>query len=83
MAHHAAVLEAGRIALTGTGAGLLNDPEVARLYLGAGASGTMGAAVAASHAISNAKHTIVVTAARVSEPIRLSRFAAPRSSPGP
>ena len=51
MAHHAAVLEAGRIALTGTGAGLLNDPEVARLYLGAGAGGTMGAAVASSHAV--------------------------------
>jgi branched-chain amino acid transport system ATP-binding protein len=50
VANHAAVLESGRIALAGTGAGLLNDPEVARLYLGAGASGTMSAAVAASHA---------------------------------
>jgi branched-chain amino acid transport system ATP-binding protein len=49
VADHAAVLEAGCIALTGTGAGLLNDPEVARLYLGAGSSGTMGAVVAASH----------------------------------
>ncbi len=39
VAHHAAVLEAGRIALTGTGAALLNDPEVARLYLGASARG--------------------------------------------
>ncbi|MDL9978771.1 ABC transporter ATP-binding protein [Microbacterium candidum] len=29
------VLEAGRVALTGTGDALLNDPEVARLYLGA------------------------------------------------
>jgi hypothetical protein len=28
---------------------VLNDPEVARLYLGANAGGTMGAAVAASH----------------------------------
>jgi len=54
VAHHAAVLEAGRIALTGTGTELLNDPEVARLYLGAGASGTMGAAVASSHAVKNA-----------------------------
>jgi len=50
VAHNAAVLEAGRIALVGTGVALLNDPEVARLYLGAGASGTMSAAVAASHA---------------------------------
>ena len=49
VADQAAVLEGGSIALTGTGAGLLNDPEVARLYLGAGASGTMAAAVAASH----------------------------------
>ena len=49
VADQAAVLESGRIALTGTGAGLLNDPEVARLYLGAGASGPMGAAVAAAH----------------------------------
>ncbi|OIQ83376.1 high-affinity branched-chain amino acid transport ATP-binding protein LivF [mine drainage metagenome] len=32
-----AVLEAGRVALTGTGEELLTDPEVARLYLGAGA----------------------------------------------
>jgi branched-chain amino acid transport system ATP-binding protein len=48
VAHHAAVLEAGRIALVGTGVGLLNDPEVARLYLGASARGTMGAAVVAS-----------------------------------
>src|SRR5215469_1175778 len=51
VAHHGAVLEAGRIALAGTGARLLNDPEVARLYLGAGASGTMGAAVGAAQAI--------------------------------
>ncbi|MEY9853102.1 branched-chain amino acid transport system ATP-binding protein [Leifsonia sp. EB41] len=29
------VLEAGRVALTGTGDALMNDPEVARLYLGA------------------------------------------------
>ncbi len=34
VAHKAAVLEAGRIALVGTGADLLDDPEVARLYLG-------------------------------------------------
>ena len=37
VAHRAAVLEAGVVALTGTGEGLLNDPEVARLYLGASA----------------------------------------------
>jgi len=49
VADQAAVLEGGCIALTGTGAGLLNDPEVARLYLGAGASSAMGAGVAASH----------------------------------
>ena len=49
VADHAAVLESGRIALTGTGTGLLNDPEVARLYLGAGASGTMSSAMAAPH----------------------------------
>ncbi len=47
VADQAAVLEGGRIALTGTGPGLLNDPEVARLYLGAGSGGTTGAAVAA------------------------------------
>jgi branched-chain amino acid transport system ATP-binding protein len=51
VAHHGAVLEAGRIALAGTGTRLLNDPEVARLYLGAGASGTMGAAVGGAQAI--------------------------------
>lgn len=50
VADQAAVLEGGRIALTGTGVGLLNDPEVARLYLGASTVGTMSAAIAASHA---------------------------------
>ena len=30
-----AVLEAGKVALTGKGVDLLDDPEVARLYLGA------------------------------------------------
>lgn len=39
VAHRAAVLEAGVVALTGTGKELLNDPEVARLYLGASARG--------------------------------------------
>jgi branched-chain amino acid transport system ATP-binding protein len=39
VAHQAAVLEAGRVALTGTGQSLLDDPEVARLYLGASAHG--------------------------------------------
>jgi branched-chain amino acid transport system ATP-binding protein len=33
-----AVLESGRVRLEATGANLLEDPEVARLYLGAGAS---------------------------------------------
>ncbi|MCU1470195.1 MAG: transporter ATP-binding protein [Glaciihabitans sp.] len=37
VAHRAAVLEAGLVALTGSGESLLNDPEVARLYLGASA----------------------------------------------
>lgn len=44
VAHQAAVLEAGRVALTGTGAALLGDPEVARLYLGASAHGAVGSA---------------------------------------
>ncbi|MFD7446079.1 ABC transporter ATP-binding protein [Streptomyces sp. NPDC059909] len=35
VSHSGAVLEGGRVALTGTGAGLLTDPEVGRLYLGA------------------------------------------------
>lgn len=39
VAHRAAVLEAGVVALTGTGQELLNDPEVARLYLGASTRG--------------------------------------------
>jgi branched-chain amino acid transport system ATP-binding protein len=33
-----AVLEAGKVALTGSGSALLDDPEVARLYLGAKAA---------------------------------------------
>jgi len=37
------VLEAGTIRLVGTGAGLLDDPEVARLYLGAGTGGSRSA----------------------------------------
>jgi branched-chain amino acid transport system ATP-binding protein len=41
IAHHGAVMESGVVRLTGTGAGLLKDPEVARLYLG-----TAGATVA-------------------------------------
>lgn len=44
VAHHAAVLEAGVVALTGTGEELLNDPEVARLYLGASARGPVSTA---------------------------------------
>jgi len=35
IAHHGAVMESGVVRLTGTGSGLLSDPEVARLYLGA------------------------------------------------
>jgi branched-chain amino acid transport system ATP-binding protein len=34
MSHHGAVLDSGRVALTGTGAALLDDPRVAELYLG-------------------------------------------------
>jgi branched-chain amino acid transport system ATP-binding protein len=34
IAHNGAVMESGNIRLTGTGASLLSDPEVARLYLG-------------------------------------------------
>jgi branched-chain amino acid transport system ATP-binding protein len=40
VAHRGAVLEAGRVALTGPGSALLDDPEVGRLYLGASAGGT-------------------------------------------
>jgi branched-chain amino acid transport system ATP-binding protein len=39
VAHRGAVLEAGRVALTGAGSMLLQDPEVGRLYLGASAAG--------------------------------------------
>ena len=39
VAHQGAVLEAGRVALTGAGSALLDDPEVGRLYLGASAGG--------------------------------------------
>ncbi|MCU1527840.1 MAG: amino acid/amide transporter ATP-binding protein 2, family [Frondihabitans sp.] len=39
VADRAAVLETGVVALTGSGQELLNDPEVARLYLGASAKG--------------------------------------------
>ncbi len=49
VAHQAAVLEAGRVALTGTGEALLNDPEVAHLYLGASARGTVTSVVASAH----------------------------------
>jgi branched-chain amino acid transport system ATP-binding protein len=34
MSQHGAVLDGGRVALTGTGAALLDDPRVAELYLG-------------------------------------------------
>src|SRR6266851_5364245 len=38
ISHHGAVLDAGRVALTGPGSELLNDPRVAELYLGGGAA---------------------------------------------
>ncbi|MDX6315106.1 MAG: branched-chain amino acid transport system ATP-binding protein [Streptomyces sp.] len=38
VADRGAVMESGRIRLTGSGASLLADPQVARLYLGAGAT---------------------------------------------
>ena len=34
ISHRGAVMESGAVRLEGTGSGLLNDPEVARLYLG-------------------------------------------------
>ena len=34
IAHHGAVLDSGRVALTGAGSQLLEDPRVAELYLG-------------------------------------------------
>ena len=34
IAHHGAVLDGGRVALTGGGPELLADPRVAELYLG-------------------------------------------------
>jgi branched-chain amino acid transport system ATP-binding protein len=39
-AHHGAVLEAGAVRLVGKASDLLEDPEVARLYLGAGRAST-------------------------------------------
>ena len=39
IAHRGAVMESGVVRLEGTGAGLLEDPEVARLYLGAARTG--------------------------------------------
>ena len=38
VAHHGAVLDLGRVALTGPGAELLEDPRVAELYLGGAAA---------------------------------------------
>jgi branched-chain amino acid transport system ATP-binding protein len=46
VADHAAVLEAGRIALAGSARDLLDNPEVARLYLGVRGN---GAAAATAH----------------------------------
>ena len=39
IAHHGAVMESGVVRLRGTGADLLEDPEVARLYLGTAGAG--------------------------------------------
>jgi branched-chain amino acid transport system ATP-binding protein len=39
IAHHGAVMESGVVRLRGTGASLLEDPEVARLYLGTAGAG--------------------------------------------
>jgi len=39
ISHRGAVMESGVVRLEGTGAGLLEDPEVARLYLGASPKG--------------------------------------------
>ncbi|MGZ4761908.1 MAG: ABC transporter ATP-binding protein [Ilumatobacteraceae bacterium] len=41
VAHHGAILEAGVVKLEGTGLGLLDDPMVAQLYLGAAAPPTI------------------------------------------
>jgi branched-chain amino acid transport system ATP-binding protein len=41
VADRGAVLEAGRVALTGPGRALLDDPDVGRLYLGASAKGSI------------------------------------------
>ncbi|MGZ4673332.1 MAG: ATP-binding cassette domain-containing protein, partial [Ilumatobacteraceae bacterium] len=41
VAHHGAILEAGVAKLEGTGLGLLDDPMVAQLYLGAAAPTTI------------------------------------------
>jgi len=38
MSHHGAVLDGGRVALSGTGPRLLDDPRVAELYLGGAAA---------------------------------------------
>ncbi len=46
------VLEAGRVALTGTGDALLHDPEVARLYLGAASHVSPLATAARDHSAS-------------------------------
>jgi branched-chain amino acid transport system ATP-binding protein len=39
IAHHGAVMESGVVRLTGTGSELLQNPEVARLYLGTAGAG--------------------------------------------
>jgi branched-chain amino acid transport system ATP-binding protein len=39
VAHHGAVMESGVVRLTGMGSHLLEDPEVARLYLGTAPAG--------------------------------------------
>jgi branched-chain amino acid transport system ATP-binding protein len=46
MAGHGVVLENGRVRLTGTGAEVLEHPEIGSLYLGGGAGGASGASPA-------------------------------------
>ncbi|HXR71258.1 ABC transporter ATP-binding protein [Actinocrinis sp.] len=64
IAHRGAVLESGRVRLTGTGAGLLADPQVAQLYLGGMAqvpeTKDAGASASASAATSTTSTTTEV-----------------------
>ena len=60
IAHRGAVLESGRVRLTGTGAGLLADPQVAQLYLGGMARETKDAGATTSAATSTTSTTTEV-----------------------